>query len=142
MMGGHGSMSEYEGIFEWELRHDPKGSFGEGTSNYITFEPMDTTGYYGYDFKPTRLIVPQVCMAERFVMVRFVFGYTIETFPLHDEEGQECGQKEIECHPEELPDIRINMSEFNCNTLDAFFALENLDNIIITKLSRILRGYR
>ena len=28
------------------------------------------------------------------------------------------------------------------NIEDAFFALENLDNIIITKLSRILRGYR
>ena len=126
-------MSEYEGVFEWELRHDPNGSFGEGTSNYITFEPMDTTGYYGYDFKPTRIIIPQVCMAQRFVMVRFVFGYEVQINALG---------KEIECHPEELPDIRINMSEFNCNTLDAFFALENLDNIIITKLSRILRGYR
>ena len=135
-------MSEYEGVFEWDLRHDPKGSFGQGTSNYITFEPMDTTDYYGYDFKPTRLIVPQVCMTDRFVMVRFVFGYTVETYPLFDEEGQECGREEYECHPEELPDIRINMSEYNCNTLDEFFALENLDNIIITKLSRILRGYR
>ena len=126
--------------FVVETRHDSSGSFGQGTSNYITFEPMDTTDYYGYNFKPTRVIVPQVCMAERFVVVRFVYDYKVLSV-IQGVGGEDIiDRKEVECHPEELPDIRINMSEFNCNTLDEFFKIEDLDNIIVTKLDRIIRG--
>ena len=121
-----------------ETRHDPSGSFGKQTSNYITFDQMDTTRYYGYNFKPTRVIVPQVCMVERFVVVRFVYDYKVLSVAHVDEEGI-LSREEIGCHPEELPDIRINMSEFNCNTLDEFFEIEDLDNIIVTKLDRIIR---